>query len=129
SVVRMSLAVCEMSGVWWLSSITPLVSIKLSRCGICSRSDGTLGLSRVKCTLSNWISMTCWMAPWSELSWQPLADGWGAAAAGAAISGAESTDTASASAAGSHSASREAWGKREKFIGYLLGFGREDLFL
>ena len=27
---------------------------QLSRCGICSRSDGTLGLSRRRWTLSNW---------------------------------------------------------------------------
>src|SRR2546430_9138547 len=28
---------------------------KKNKCGICSRSDGTLGLSRKKCVLSNWI--------------------------------------------------------------------------
>src|SRR6266702_6029283 len=69
--VRMSVAVCEMSGVWWLVSSTPLLSMKLSRFGICSRSDGTLGLSRVKCVLSNWMLMTCWICPLAELSWHP----------------------------------------------------------
>jgi len=31
----------------------PLFLKKFNKCGICSRSDGTFGLSRVKCTLSN----------------------------------------------------------------------------
>src|SRR5579863_2832171 len=33
--------------------------MKLVRAGICSMSEGTLGLSREKCTLSKRISMTC----------------------------------------------------------------------
>src|SRR5205807_4742695 len=55
----MSVAVWAISGVWWLVSSVPLFSMKLSRCGICSRSDGTFGLSRKKCTLSNVICTTC----------------------------------------------------------------------
>src|SRR5712692_4664290 len=34
-------------------------------------SEGTFGLSRRKCTLSNWRAMTCWMRPLAALSWQP----------------------------------------------------------
>src|SRR6516164_3495754 len=37
----------------------PFCRRKLSRFGICSRSDGTFGLSRRRCTLSNWIWMRC----------------------------------------------------------------------
>src|SRR3984957_13715863 len=58
-VVRMSSAVCAMSGVWLLLRKVPLFSKKLSRLGIISRSDGTLGLSRKKCTLSNVSCTTC----------------------------------------------------------------------
>ena len=47
----------------------PLPSRKFSRCGICSRSDGTFGLSRKKWTLSNTMLMTC-LTPLP--SWQPL---------------------------------------------------------
>src|SRR5258706_9313109 len=77
----MSVAVCEISGVWWLGDRTPLPVMKLSRLGICSRSDGTFGLSRVKCVLSNWMLMTCWICPLAELSWHPpeLATATGAA--------------------------------------------------
>src|SRR5262245_25846502 len=50
-----------MSGVWWLESIVPLASMKLSSVGICSRSEGTSGLSRVKCTLSKVMWITCSM--------------------------------------------------------------------
>src|SRR5262245_51628902 len=35
--------------------------MKASRVGICSRSEGTSGLSRVKCTLSNVMWITCWI--------------------------------------------------------------------
>src|SRR5260370_16746958 len=48
-----------MRGVWVLESIVAFFSMKLSRFGICSRSDGTFGLSRKKCTLSNVICTTC----------------------------------------------------------------------
>ena len=41
----MSSAVCAISGVCSSERSTPLCSMKLSRLGICSRSDGTLGLS------------------------------------------------------------------------------------
>ena len=58
-VVRMSSAVCAMSGVWLLLRKVPLLSKKFSRLGIISRSDGTLGLSRKKCTLSNVSCTTC----------------------------------------------------------------------
>ena len=50
----MPVAVCEISAVWSLASSLPLPLMKLSRCGICSRSDGTFGLSRRKWVLSNW---------------------------------------------------------------------------
>ena len=53
SEVRMSVPVCAISGVWWSASRTPLWVRKFSRFGICSRSLGTFGLSRVKWTLSN----------------------------------------------------------------------------
>src|SRR6267143_2339114 len=46
--------------------------MKLSRLGICSRSEGTLGLSRVKCVLSNWTKITCLIWPDAEFSWQAL---------------------------------------------------------
>src|ERR1700716_4226500 len=59
----MSVAVWAINGVWWLAIITPLCSMKLSRLGICSRSDGTFGLSRVRWVLSNWIWTTCWILP------------------------------------------------------------------
>src|SRR5882672_824302 len=39
--------------------MVPLLSMKFRRCGICSRSDGTLGLSRKKWTLSKVICTTC----------------------------------------------------------------------
>src|SRR5215469_18448038 len=37
-------------------------------------SDGTFGLSRRKCPLSNCSMITCRIAPPDELSWQPPAD-------------------------------------------------------
>src|SRR6266404_1720037 len=43
--------------------------MKFSRFGICSRSDGTLGLSRVKCTLSNSTYTTCLIFPDGEFNW------------------------------------------------------------
>src|SRR5579864_6849659 len=48
-----------MSGVWLFESRVPFCSMNCSRWGISSRSDGTLGLSRKKCTLSKVISKTC----------------------------------------------------------------------
>ena len=36
------------SGVWLLVSSAPFCLRKFSRCGICSRSEGTFGLSRSK---------------------------------------------------------------------------------
>ena len=47
-VVRMSSAVCAISGVWLLDRNVPLFSKKFSRFGISCRSDGTFGLSRKK---------------------------------------------------------------------------------
>src|SRR5262245_29009174 len=44
--------------------------MKLSRFGICSRSEGTFGLSRRKCTLSSWMKMTCLIMPRAEFNWQ-----------------------------------------------------------
>src|SRR6266496_6267068 len=58
-MVRLSSAVCAISGVCTFDSTVPLDCRKLSRCGICSRSDGTFGLSRKKCTLSNTMLTTC----------------------------------------------------------------------
>src|SRR5712691_671634 len=51
--------------------------MKLSRLGICSRSEGTFGLSRVKWVLSNWMLITCWIWTLAEFSWQvPFAVPW-----------------------------------------------------
>src|SRR5580700_10292675 len=58
-VVRMSSAVCAISGVWLFDRNVPLFSKKSSRLGICWRSDGTFGLSRKKWTLSKVICTTC----------------------------------------------------------------------
>ena len=55
SEVTMSSAVWAISGVCsWLISV-PWPVMNLSRFGICSRSLGTFGSSRRKCTLSNWM--------------------------------------------------------------------------
>src|SRR3954469_21162840 len=79
-MVRMSSAVCAISGGWVFDSTVPLDFRKFSRCGICSRSDGTLGLSREKCTLSKTMLMTCWTP---LPNWQvDDAEDWGVAAAG-----------------------------------------------
>src|ERR1700751_1820665 len=53
--------------------------MKLSRCGICSRSEGT-GVepsrkgSRLKCVLSKMMVTTWLILPRGELSWQPPAE-------------------------------------------------------
>src|SRR5690348_2989606 len=60
-VVRMSSAVCAISGVWLLERNAPLPSKKFSRFGMSSRSDGTFGLSRKKWTLSKVSWTTCLM--------------------------------------------------------------------
>src|SRR6185503_540396 len=70
-MVRLSSAVCAISGVWVLESTVPFDFRKLSRCGICSKSEGTFGLSREKCTLSNTMLMTCWTP---LPSWQVVDD-------------------------------------------------------
>src|SRR5262249_12754915 len=70
SVVRISTDVWEMSGVWWSVRTEPLSSRKLRRFGICSRSEGTLEMSRRKWTLSNWIYTTRWIRPLLEWSTQ-----------------------------------------------------------
>src|SRR5262249_17745618 len=56
--VRLSSAVWAMSGVWWFDSTVPLFWRKARSVGICSTSDGTSGLSRVKWTLSNVMGTT-----------------------------------------------------------------------
>jgi hypothetical protein len=56
----LSSAVCAMSGVCMFDRTVPLALRKRSSVGICSRSDGTFGLSRKKWTLSNTIWTTCW---------------------------------------------------------------------
>ena len=55
SEVRIPVAVCEISAVWSFAIIVPLPVMKLRKCGICSRSDGTFALSRKRCVLSNWM--------------------------------------------------------------------------
>src|SRR5262249_55409599 len=42
--IRIPVAVCAMSPVWSLVKSVPLLFMKLSSAGICSRSEGTLGL-------------------------------------------------------------------------------------
>src|SRR6185312_10849292 len=74
-MVRLSSAVCAISGVWVFDSTVPFDFKKFSRWGICSKSDGTFGLSREKCTLSKTMLMTCWTP---LPSWQPVDDVWGA---------------------------------------------------
>src|ERR1700751_1114230 len=59
--------------------------MKLSKCGICSRSEGTSvepsrAGSRLKCVLSKMMVTTCWTFPRGEFSWQPP-EGLGCAAA------------------------------------------------
>ena len=60
--MRLSSAVWAMSGVWLFDSNVPLFSMKCSSDGIISMSEGTFGLSRLKCTLSKTISTT-WSIP------------------------------------------------------------------
>src|SRR3954447_8809138 len=55
----LSSAVCAINGVCMLDSTVPLSLRNRYSVGICSRSDGTLGLSRKKCTLSKVMLMTC----------------------------------------------------------------------
>lgn len=55
----LSSAVCAINGVWLFESIVPWLVMKFWSAGICSRSDRTFGLSRLKWTLSNVISITC----------------------------------------------------------------------
>ncbi len=57
--------------MWLFESSVPLPSMKFSRFGSISRSDGTFGLSRKKCTLSNVIWTTC-LTPLPR--WQVLSD-------------------------------------------------------
>ena len=56
-------AVWEINIVWSLDSSDPLSFMKSYSAGICSMSDGTLGLSRCRWTLSNCRMITCLMAP------------------------------------------------------------------
>ncbi len=70
NVVSRSSAVCAIIGVWLLDRNVPLSSKNFSRLGIICRSEGTLGLSRKKCTLSKVSSTTC-LTPLP--SWQLLA--------------------------------------------------------
>src|ERR1700730_11092200 len=74
----MSSEVCEISGVWWSVRSTPLFLIKLSRWGICSRSEGTSveplrAGSRWKCVLSKMMVTTCLMFPFGEFTSHPSA--------------------------------------------------------
>src|ERR1700751_763390 len=83
--------------------------MKLSRCGICSRSDGTSvepsrAGSRLKCVLSK-MMVTTWLTfPRGELSWQPptgLGAG-GAGLAAASFADAATTGKAAAPAGAAH---------------------------
>ncbi len=58
-MATLSSAVCAISGVCMFDSTVPLCFRNVNSVGICSRSDGTLGLSRKKCTLSKVRLMTC----------------------------------------------------------------------
>src|SRR5579875_424657 len=58
-MVRLSFAVWAIRGVCELENTVPYCSRKWSRCGICSRSEGTFGLSREKWTLSKTMLITC----------------------------------------------------------------------
>src|SRR3954453_15780036 len=80
-MLRLSSAVCAIRGVCELGKTVPFDLRKFSSVGICSRSDGTFGLSRKKWTLSNTMLTTC-CTPWPR--WQ-LVTGGGWAAAGAAV--------------------------------------------
>src|SRR5258707_983686 len=62
-MARLSSAVCAINGVWLFENIVPFCSMKFRKCGIISKSDGTFGLSRKKCTLSNTMFTTCSMPP------------------------------------------------------------------
>ena len=62
----MPAAVWEMSTVCSLSLSVPLSVRKLSRFGICSRSEATLSRSRNRCVLSKTMLTTCWMPLPSE---------------------------------------------------------------
>src|SRR3954454_9684962 len=68
SDVRIPFAVCEMRTLWSFVSRAPMLRMKFSRFGICSRSDGTFGLSRRKCTLSKIVKTTCLIFPLCEFS-------------------------------------------------------------
>src|ERR1051326_1286791 len=75
--------------------------MKFSRFGICSRSDGTSGLSREKCTLSNWRCTTRLIglgAPSGPVKSQTA----GTAAATGATAGKPLTSSASAALTRSH---------------------------
>src|SRR5262245_28875828 len=107
-VIRSS-EVCEISCVWWLERSTPLFLMKLSRWGICSRSEGTRvepsrAGSRTRCVLSKMMVTTCWIFPRAELSWQPpaagLADGGTGGAAAFAVAPAEPAGAAHAGTTG-----------------------------
>jgi hypothetical protein len=74
----------------------PFVLRKFSRCGICSRSDGTFGLSREKWTLSKTMLITC-LTPLP--SWQGAVGAVAAVAAAASPPPAIAMPTAAAVAA------------------------------
>src|SRR5258707_2448606 len=124
--VSRSLAVCEISGVCSLASSVPLPSMKLSRCGICSRSDGTLGLSRLKWTLSNWMCRTCLIAlgaPVGVRNWQvgAAAATTTGVAAGAAATVVETSGTSVARRQNSR-LKGSAVPRRDSCIGSMSGF-------
>src|SRR5690348_13775088 len=89
--VRMSSAVCAISGVWLFDRNEPLPSKKLSRLGMSSRSDGTFGLSRKKWTLSK-VSCTTCLTPFARS--HELALGGAVLPAGAAAAACAGADAA-----------------------------------
>src|SRR6476659_10827819 len=72
-MVRLSSAVWAIIGVCEFENTVPFCLRKFSRCGICSRSEGTFGLSRAKWTLSKTMLITCEM-PLPRLQEGRLAD-------------------------------------------------------
>src|ERR1700719_1606523 len=100
-MVMMSSEVCEIRGVLWLLSSTPLFLMKLSKWGICSRSEGTSvepsrAGSRWKCVLSKMMVTTRLMFPFGEFNWQRTAAGGGVGAGAGALAGAGVADHAGA---------------------------------
>src|SRR4051812_25883309 len=109
-MVRLSSAVWAINGVCVFDSTVPFDLRKFSRCGICSRSDGTFGLSRAKWTLSKTRLMTCWTP---LPSWQPATGAAGVAPALGAVATAALTPATRAAPA-VRPAIRRVWDERDR---------------